>query len=251
MPSWKVTFPVTQKPNPSTVFNQQASDWVHCKNETGAYYQLSRFTYKLVIVFKNNIKVVNFARKKTRFSKNSLGSAARTLDCVVWSKGSAARTLDCVVWSTGSAARTLDGVVWSIGSDSWPCCVVYRVGCSDSWRCCVVYRLGLLTVLCCLQDQLLGFLTVLSGLHSTGSSGRPLDFVVRSTGSSARTLDSVVWSTDCFSCTGSAALLRCVVNMVGYSAKQEKLNNPSTHPIISQLHCHQLFPFNINTMWFV
>ena len=47
--SWKVTFPVTQKPTPSTGFNLQASDWVHCEEETGAYYQLSRFTYKLVI----------------------------------------------------------------------------------------------------------------------------------------------------------------------------------------------------------
>ena len=36
-------------PTFSTVFNLQASDWVHCKEKTGAYYQLSRFTYKLVI----------------------------------------------------------------------------------------------------------------------------------------------------------------------------------------------------------
>ena len=57
-----MTFPVTQKPTPPTVFNVQASDWVHCEEETGAYYQLSRFTDKLVK--KNYFKVVNFARKK-------------------------------------------------------------------------------------------------------------------------------------------------------------------------------------------
>ena len=41
-------FSGTQKPTPPTVLNLQASDWVHCEEETGAYYQLSRFTYKLV-----------------------------------------------------------------------------------------------------------------------------------------------------------------------------------------------------------
>ena len=29
--SWKVTFSSTQKPTPPTVFNLQASDWVHCE----------------------------------------------------------------------------------------------------------------------------------------------------------------------------------------------------------------------------
>ena len=32
--------------------NLQASDWVHCEEETGTYYQLYRHTYKLVILFK-------------------------------------------------------------------------------------------------------------------------------------------------------------------------------------------------------
>ena len=41
----------TQKPTPPTVVNLQALDWVHCEEETGAYYQLSRFTYKLVSFF--------------------------------------------------------------------------------------------------------------------------------------------------------------------------------------------------------
>ena len=30
----------TQKPTPPTVFNLQASDLLHCEEETGAYYQL-------------------------------------------------------------------------------------------------------------------------------------------------------------------------------------------------------------------
>ena len=45
-----MTFRVTQKPTRPTVFNLQASDSVHCEEETGAYYQLSRFTYKLVLL---------------------------------------------------------------------------------------------------------------------------------------------------------------------------------------------------------
>ena len=48
---WKVTFSGIQKPTPPTVFNLQVSDWVHCQEETGAYYQLSWFTYKLVEFF--------------------------------------------------------------------------------------------------------------------------------------------------------------------------------------------------------
>ena len=40
-----------QKPPPPTAFNLQALDWVHCGEETGEYYQLSLFTYKLVIFF--------------------------------------------------------------------------------------------------------------------------------------------------------------------------------------------------------
>ena len=40
----KVTFSGTQKPSPPTVFNLQASDWVHCEEETDAYHQLSQFT---------------------------------------------------------------------------------------------------------------------------------------------------------------------------------------------------------------
>ena len=46
--------------------------FVHCEEETGAYYQLSQFTYKLIIVFLKKIKVINFVRKKMHFSKNSI-----------------------------------------------------------------------------------------------------------------------------------------------------------------------------------
>ena len=44
------------------VFNLQASDWVHCEEETGVYYQLSRLTYKLVILI--FFKVAYFMAKK-------------------------------------------------------------------------------------------------------------------------------------------------------------------------------------------
>ena len=65
----KVTFSGTQKPTPPTVFNLQASDWVHCEDKTGAYYQFSLFTYKLVFVFLQIFKVVYFAKKNMQFSK--------------------------------------------------------------------------------------------------------------------------------------------------------------------------------------
>ena len=55
-------FSGTQKPTPPTVFNLQASDWVHREEETGVYYQLSWFTYKLAI-FVLIFKVVYFAKK--------------------------------------------------------------------------------------------------------------------------------------------------------------------------------------------
>ena len=41
-------FSGTQKGTPPTIFNPQASDCVHCEEETGAHYQLPRFTNKLV-----------------------------------------------------------------------------------------------------------------------------------------------------------------------------------------------------------
>ena len=46
-----MTFLVTQKPTPPIVFNLQASNWVHREEDTGPYYQLSQFTYKLLIFY--------------------------------------------------------------------------------------------------------------------------------------------------------------------------------------------------------
>ena len=48
-------------------------DWVHCEEEIGAYAQLSRNTYKLVIFF-----LIHFLKfilqKNMRISKNSIKS---------------------------------------------------------------------------------------------------------------------------------------------------------------------------------
>ena len=52
--------------SPPTVFNLQASNWVHCEEETGAYYQLQLFIYKLLIFFIFIFKVAYFAKNKIR-----------------------------------------------------------------------------------------------------------------------------------------------------------------------------------------
>ena len=52
--SWKVKFSGTQKASNPTVFNLQASGWLHCEEETGAYYHLEILIYKLVIFFLTN-----------------------------------------------------------------------------------------------------------------------------------------------------------------------------------------------------
>ena len=67
-PSWKVTFPVTLKPTPPTVFNQQASDWVHCEEDLGAYAQLAFNTYKLLKKIKF-LKVFILPKKIHAFQK--------------------------------------------------------------------------------------------------------------------------------------------------------------------------------------
>ena len=54
---------LTQKPT-RTVFNLQASDWVHCEEEAGAYYQLSLITSKFLSFFIFIIKVAFFAPQK-------------------------------------------------------------------------------------------------------------------------------------------------------------------------------------------
>ena len=46
--SWKVKFSGTQKASNLTVFNLQASDWLHCEEETGAHYSLYYGTSKLL-----------------------------------------------------------------------------------------------------------------------------------------------------------------------------------------------------------
>ena len=53
----------TQMTSLPTVFNLQASNWVHFEEETGAYYQLSRFIYKFYFYF-FIFKVAYFATKK-------------------------------------------------------------------------------------------------------------------------------------------------------------------------------------------
>ena len=57
-------FLVTSKPTPPTVFNLQASDWVHCDEETGVYTQLSQNTYKFVSFFGGNFPSCLFCQKK-------------------------------------------------------------------------------------------------------------------------------------------------------------------------------------------
>ena len=64
-----MTFPVTQKPTPPTVFNLQASNWVHCEEETGAYYQLSWFTEKCVQFFILFLKLFILGKKVHAFQK--------------------------------------------------------------------------------------------------------------------------------------------------------------------------------------
>ena len=63
-------FPVTSKPTPPTVFNLQASDWVHCEEEMGAYAQMTFNTYKLFKKFLQIFKIVYFATKNSRILKN-------------------------------------------------------------------------------------------------------------------------------------------------------------------------------------
>ena len=66
--SWKFMFSVTSKPTSPTVFNLQALIWVHCEEQTRACYQLSRYTYKLVIFVCKFLKLF-ILPKNTRISK--------------------------------------------------------------------------------------------------------------------------------------------------------------------------------------
>ena len=68
-----MTFPGTQKPTPPTVFNLQASDWVHCEEETGAHAGISRHTDKFVKKKKYKIyKTCLFCQKNTLIEKKSI-----------------------------------------------------------------------------------------------------------------------------------------------------------------------------------
>ena len=70
LPSGKVTFSVTLKLTPPTVFNLQALDWVNCEEETGAYYHLSRFSYLYIFnLKKTKLKLLIFRKKYTLFKK--------------------------------------------------------------------------------------------------------------------------------------------------------------------------------------
>ena len=62
--SCKVTFSGIQNPLQPPVFNLQASDWIHCEEETVAYYQLYRHTYKLLKIVLEINKVSYFAPQK-------------------------------------------------------------------------------------------------------------------------------------------------------------------------------------------
>ena len=66
-----MTFSGTQKPTPPTVFNLQASDWVHCEEETGVHAGISLHTYKLVNKI-TNFESYLFCPKKKLISKNSV-----------------------------------------------------------------------------------------------------------------------------------------------------------------------------------
>ena len=61
--SWKVTFSGTQKIIEPTVFNLQASDWLHCEEETGAHLSMSQFSSKLVIFLILILKFAYFGTK--------------------------------------------------------------------------------------------------------------------------------------------------------------------------------------------
>ena len=71
--TWKLMFPVTSKPTTPTVFNLQASNWVHCEEETGAHTGVTRQIYKLLNLFLMTfLKLFILYKKNTRISKSSL-----------------------------------------------------------------------------------------------------------------------------------------------------------------------------------
>ena len=67
---WKVMFLVTSKPTAPTVFNQQASDLVHCKEETGAHAK--KYLGIPILFFLQILKLFILPPKNTWISKNSI-----------------------------------------------------------------------------------------------------------------------------------------------------------------------------------
>ena len=63
-----MTFPVTSKPTPPTVFNLQALDWIYCEEKTSVHTGISMLTFKWLFFF--DIFKVAFA-KKWQISKYS------------------------------------------------------------------------------------------------------------------------------------------------------------------------------------
>ena len=70
--SWKVTFSGTKKIIEPTVFNLQASDWLHCEEETGAHLSMPQFPLNWLVFFILILKVAYFGTKKYVIFKKSL-----------------------------------------------------------------------------------------------------------------------------------------------------------------------------------
>ena len=64
--SWKVTFSGTKKLIEPTVLNLQASDWLHCEEETSAHLSMSQFSSKFVSFLYFNFESCLFWHKKIR-----------------------------------------------------------------------------------------------------------------------------------------------------------------------------------------
>ena len=60
-------FSSTQMISPPTVFNLQASNWVHCEEETGAHYSIYYGTSKLVSFL--SLKLLILSKKHAIFKK--------------------------------------------------------------------------------------------------------------------------------------------------------------------------------------
>ena len=59
-----MTFSGTKEIIEPTVFNLQASDWLHCEEEIGAHLSMCQFSSKLVSFFNFNFESCLFGTKK-------------------------------------------------------------------------------------------------------------------------------------------------------------------------------------------